>query len=132
MAVITYCDKHHIKIRKWQSIQAWGNLKAAEWVNLSCLPSLKPFVSSFISEGNDSKNSTEIINSSGIFKSVISRTFSEKPFWSLRVQNIMFMFLLSNLLFFLRTGDFAYPNASYISISVHIKKAGSKNKDTSL
>lgn len=131
MAVITYCDKHHIKIRKWQSIQAWGNLKAAEWANLSCLPSLKPFVSSLISEGNDSKNSTKIINSSGIFKSLISRTFSENLF-ALFGFRIWCSCLCFQIYFFLRTRDFTYPNASSISISVHIQKAGSKNKDTSL
>lgn len=71
------CDKHHRRIRKWQSVQAWGNLRAAEWMNLSSLPSLKLFISFPVSECNDSKNSTKITNSSGIFRSVISRSFSK-------------------------------------------------------
>lgn len=129
MVMITYCDQHHIKARKWLSIQAWGKLKAAEWANLSCLPSLKLFISSLFSECNGSKNSTKIINSSGKFKSVISRTFLENLIALFRPW-ILHSCSCFQIYFFLRTGDFTYPNPS--SISVHIQKAGSKNKDTSL
>lgn len=73
--MISYCDKHHKRITEWPSIQAWGNLRAAEWANLSSLPYLQLFISSLVSECNDSKNSTKITNSSGIFRSVISRSF---------------------------------------------------------